>query len=387
MHVASNANGTPRHVSLPGRRARGTRLDMAGIRTGPAGVPARRRPVRRRPAPRDRHRRRRRRARPRPACRNGHLRRIDPGQRPLADDRHRRRVLRHPRPPGLDHGQARQPGRRGRRRRHDRPERRRGARGSVCPPRHPDDQRPERLPRPAAVPAAPLRLHDGRHLHRVLDADVGARPGGLLAAGACGAGCGLRRPVARRVGPRCGSRRRNPRRPGRDGRGRSGRQPRSRRADGASNLCAGAIAAEDVRGDGRRSPPASPKRCCAARTAAVRHDDATGSGVRGPHGLAGDRRARTHAVCAAVPPAGHGGEAPREGSVGRLGAAARAGHPPGGGTPDGCPDTGPSRSPGCPLAAGDPAGRCPPCRGSAPPSPPQAARVSRPGNEPPPAYD
>jgi hypothetical protein len=129
-------------------------MDMAGLRTGPRAVPIRGRPLCRGAAPGHRRRRRDQRSNRRAAWRGGLLCRLGPDQRPDRHDRDSGRVFGHPRPPRVDHRHARGSGRRRRDPRGDRALRH--PRTCRCLRAHgrPDDHRPERLPRPARLPAS-----------------------------------------------------------------------------------------------------------------------------------------------------------------------------------------------------------------------------------------
>ena len=113
-------------------------LDLARRRAGAATVPLGAGRVRGRAAPRDRRRRRCRRAGPRACRRHRLVRGRRPAARPRRDDPHARTAT-----PSRSSTSARSRsrkgdvGRRGRRRRHARPERRAGARRPARPPRHP----------------------------------------------------------------------------------------------------------------------------------------------------------------------------------------------------------------------------------------------------------
>ena len=82
------------------------------------------------------------------------VRRATAATGPLPDGPNRGRLVGHARPPGLDRGARRDSGQRGRRRRHDRPERRARGDGAVRLSRHPPHRGPERLRRPADASAS-----------------------------------------------------------------------------------------------------------------------------------------------------------------------------------------------------------------------------------------
>jgi hypothetical protein len=140
-------------------------------------VRLRRRSVRRRPASRDRHRRSDRLGRQVGHDRGRRLRGATAAAGAVPDGSDRGRLVGDARPPRLDRGAGGNPGRRGRRRRHDRPEWRARGNGAVRLPGHPPHRGPERLrrPRDASTSAA----------------GTGAAPAG--AAAAAGAGCGSAR--------------------------------------------------------------------------------------------------------------------------------------------------------------------------------------------------
>jgi hypothetical protein len=133
-------------------------VDLARAGTGTRRVPPREQPVHRRAAPRNRHRRRSRLSGRRAAGRNGYVRRRRRDERPERRDRDHGRVLRHARPPRLDRRPPERPGRRGGRRRDDRPDGCRRPPRALCLPRRAHQRRSERLPRSAGLPAS-----TGRH--------------------------------------------------------------------------------------------------------------------------------------------------------------------------------------------------------------------------------
>ena len=160
-------------------------MGLAGRRAGAEAVRLRRRSVCGRPAPRDRHRSSyglRRAFRHAWSCR---VRRANASTGSLPDDPNRGRLVGHARPPGLDRGARRDSGQRGRRRRHDRPERRARGDGAVCPSRHPPHRGPERLRRSADASAS----------------QAGAGAGATGRAAVTGAGSRLRRSRRREAAP------------------------------------------------------------------------------------------------------------------------------------------------------------------------------------------
>ena len=161
-HVACSANSC-RCARLSRCRSMCARLDLAGIRRGPGGFPKRRRPLRGRPAPGDRRRWQHRGAGRRSACRGDLVRRLAADERTHGHHRDRRRLLGHARPPRVGGRGARGSSRRGCRRRRDRHVGNARASGSVRPHGCPHDVRPERLPRPRVVAAAPAGA-DGESL-------------------------------------------------------------------------------------------------------------------------------------------------------------------------------------------------------------------------------
>ena len=136
----------------PAPSARRGGLELAGGRRGDHAVPQRRRPVRRRPAPRDRHRGGRGHGRAGGRGRDGHVQRHRRLVGPHRRGAHGRRALRHLLPPSL-----RALGREGRSRRDGRPPGRRGherqpvRRGAAPALRRPRGGQPPRLPRPAQL--------------------------------------------------------------------------------------------------------------------------------------------------------------------------------------------------------------------------------------------
>jgi hypothetical protein len=136
----------------PGRRAGRPRLELAGQRAGAAHVRARRRPLRRRAAPRNRHRRGRGRDCTGPRVgpdllrRNRALRRTDPV------DTNGRRLCRHAASPRLDRGRPRRLDRRERRSRDGGTERRARSRDPACLHGRPDRRPTSGLRRSAALP-------------------------------------------------------------------------------------------------------------------------------------------------------------------------------------------------------------------------------------------
>ena len=139
---------------------------MARRRLGAPPVRRRRRSVRGRPAPWDRHRRCRRRRRR--GSRDGRrlVCRAASARRALPDDSHARRLLDHARPSRIDRHADRDCDRGRRDRRHDRPQRRPRMGRAVRPPRDPADRRTARLRRPAVTSS------------RACDQPPGTAPGG-----------------------------------------------------------------------------------------------------------------------------------------------------------------------------------------------------------------
>jgi hypothetical protein len=137
--------------------------------TGLAAVRGRRRPLRGRPASRDRHRGRGWRRAPRSRSRRRLLHRAVAARGALHHDSHSGRLLDHARAPRLDR-RAHGDGGRGRRGRgHDRPERRGRVGRALRPPRRSPDRGSERLRRPAVTSA------------RATGEPVSAAPGGAAA--------------------------------------------------------------------------------------------------------------------------------------------------------------------------------------------------------------
>jgi hypothetical protein len=160
---------------------------MARRRTGPAAFRRRGGPLHRRPTPRNRRRGAGRRRCSRARNRHRLLRRAASARGLVSDDSHGRRLLDHARPPGIDRRRDGNGDRRGRGRRHDRPERRRRVGGALRPSRHSPDRRAARVSGSAL--AAP-RAHA-----RSASASASASVGGA-AAGDCARG-----PAASRGSP------------------------------------------------------------------------------------------------------------------------------------------------------------------------------------------
>jgi len=150
----ANASSPDRRVRRgPRDRADRGSVDLARPRSDTPEIRPRRRPVRRGPAPRNRHRRWGRRARPCARVRHRLVRRHRAGKRQSRDDPDGRRVLRHSDASRFDERSARRDRGRGGGRRHDRSDRRGRARRPIRPPRHQALRGSERLHRSAAVPA------------------------------------------------------------------------------------------------------------------------------------------------------------------------------------------------------------------------------------------
>jgi hypothetical protein len=126
-------------------------LGLAGARPGAAPLPARRRSLCGRPAPRDRHRRSCGHIGARAGGRACLLRRDRSGGRPDGLDPNGRRLLGHAPPSRLDRGAARGGGGGGRLRRHRRSQRRGGVAGALPLPRRSAELRAERVPGSAPV--------------------------------------------------------------------------------------------------------------------------------------------------------------------------------------------------------------------------------------------
>jgi hypothetical protein len=129
-------------------------VGLAGRRAGAEAVRLRRRSLCGWPAPRDRHRSSYGLRRPFRRARSGRVRRTIASTGPLPDGPNRGRLVGHARPLGLDRSARRDSGQRGRRRRHDRPERRARRDGAVCLSGHPPHGGPQRLRRPADASAS-----------------------------------------------------------------------------------------------------------------------------------------------------------------------------------------------------------------------------------------
>jgi hypothetical protein len=170
-------------------------VGLAGRRAGAEAVRLRGRSVCGWPAPRDRHRSSHGLGRPFRRARSGCVRRTTAATGPMPDDPNRGRLVGHARPLGLDRSTRRDSGQRGRRRRHDRPERRARGDGAVCLSGHPPDGGPERLRRPADAAASQAGAGAGA-----------AGPAAVTGAGSGSAGGGAsRRSVALRpAAPACG---------------------------------------------------------------------------------------------------------------------------------------------------------------------------------------
>ena len=122
-------------------------MGLAGRRAGAEAVRLRRRSVCGWPAPRDRHRSSHGLGCSLRGARGGLVRRTIASTGPLPDGPNRGRLVGHARPPGLDRSVGRDSGQRGRRRGHDRPERRARGDGAVCLSGHPPHGGPQRLRR------------------------------------------------------------------------------------------------------------------------------------------------------------------------------------------------------------------------------------------------
>jgi hypothetical protein len=129
-------------------------VGLAGRRAGAEAVRLRRRSVCGWAAPRDRHRSSHGLGCSFRRARSGRVRRTIASTGPLFDRSNRGRVVGHARPPGLDRGAARDSGQRGRRRRHDRPERRARGHGAVCLSGHPSHGGPQWLRRSSDASAS-----------------------------------------------------------------------------------------------------------------------------------------------------------------------------------------------------------------------------------------
>ncbi len=148
---------------------------MASRRAGLETVRLERRPVRGRPASRNRHRCPHRIGRRFGHERGRRVRRAPASAGAVSDRPHRGRLVGHARPPRLDRSDGRDAGRRGRCRRHDRPEWRARRDRAVRLSRHPAHGGPERLRRSVDALASSTR----------------ARAASAGAAAATGAGCGF----------------------------------------------------------------------------------------------------------------------------------------------------------------------------------------------------
>ena len=157
-------------------------MGVARRRARAETVRLRRRSVRGWPASRDRHRRSDGLGRPVGHVRGRRLRGTTAATGAVPDGSDGGRLVGDARPPRFDRCARRNPGRRGRRRGHDRPEWRARGNGAVRLSGHPPHRGPERLRRPRDAPASP--------------AGTGAATAG--AAAAAGAGCGSARGRARR---------------------------------------------------------------------------------------------------------------------------------------------------------------------------------------------
>jgi hypothetical protein len=128
-------------------------VDVAGARPRSAALRSRRRSLRSGPAPGHRHRRAGRRACRGPRRRDSLVRRDGAGERQERDGSDRRRLFGHVDAPRVDRGAPRRVARRGRRGRRRRPERRFGVRRPLRASRRPLDERSERVPGSARLPA------------------------------------------------------------------------------------------------------------------------------------------------------------------------------------------------------------------------------------------
>ena len=170
-------------------------MGLAGRRAGAEAVRLRGRSLCGWPAPRDRHRSSHGFRRPFRRARSGRVRRTIASTGPLPDGPNRGRLVGHARPLGLDRGARRDSGQRGRRRRHDRPERRARGDGAVCLSGHPPHGGPQRLRRPAD----PSASQAGAGAGATGPADVTGAASGSAGGGASGRSVALR-PAA----PACG---------------------------------------------------------------------------------------------------------------------------------------------------------------------------------------
>ena len=170
-------------------------MGLAGRRAGAEAVRLRGRSVCGWPAPRDRHRSSHGFRRPFRRARSGRVRRTVASTGPLPDGPNRGRLVGHARPPGLDRSARRDSGQRGRRRRHDRPERRARGDGAVCLSGHPPHGGPQRLRRPAD----PSASQAGAGAGAAGPADVRGAASGSAGGGASGRSVAIR-PAA----PACG---------------------------------------------------------------------------------------------------------------------------------------------------------------------------------------
>jgi hypothetical protein len=169
-------------------------VGLAGRRAGAEAVRLRGRSVCGWPAPRDRHRSSHGLRRPFRRARSGRVRRTIAATGPLPDGPNRGRLVGHARPPGLDRSARRDSGPRGRRRRHDRPERRARGDGAVCLSGHPAHGGPQRLRRPTDPSASQAGVGAGA----TGPADVTGAGSGSASGGASA----VRR--ARPAAPACG---------------------------------------------------------------------------------------------------------------------------------------------------------------------------------------
>jgi hypothetical protein len=129
-------------------------MGLASRRSRSEAIRLRRRSVFGRAAPRGRHRSSHRLGRPFRRPWGGRVRRTTACTRPLPHGPNRGRLVGHARPPGLDRLARRDSGQRGRRRRHDRPERRARGDGAVCPSGHPPHDGSQRVCRSADASAS-----------------------------------------------------------------------------------------------------------------------------------------------------------------------------------------------------------------------------------------
>jgi hypothetical protein len=236
-------------------------MDMAGLRTGPRAVSIRGRPVCCGAAPGHRRRRRDQRSNRRAAWRGGLLCRLGPDQRPDRHDRDSGRVFGHRRPPRLDHRHARCSGRRRRAPRGDRALRHPRTCRSLRAHGRSDDLRPERLPRPARLPASAC---GGARERALVVAGEAARADGDVGAAPVSGSCS-RQYSADRSRPRIGSAACNHR----DGRSRDGIGRPARAGRGRCRRSRpGCVVRSRLRGDPCR-PTSAGRGSCRCRASAA----------------------------------------------------------------------------------------------------------------------